>query len=125
MSYAEKVRGGQMVATVHAALSRLGSGELMKIRDGEGQTLAVFDGLVWVTQDGDPRDAFIAKGETFTLDRSGTAIVEALKDTRLAVLAANLPTATMAGRHAAVADNADEYLLNDIGVALRLISERQ
>ncbi len=51
----------------------------MKIRDGKGQILAVFDGLVWVTQDGDPRDAFVAKGGVFTFDRPGLAIVEAVK----------------------------------------------
>lgn len=77
-----------MVSTMHAALSRLGTGEVLKIRDGRGQTLAVFDGLVWVTQDGDLRDEFIAEGGSFTLDRSGLAIVEALVETRLAVLAA-------------------------------------
>jgi len=49
--------------------------------------LAVFDGLVWVTQDGDPRDAFVAKGGVFTFDRPGLAIVEAVKESRLAVLA--------------------------------------
>jgi hypothetical protein len=77
-----------MAATLHTELSRLGSGEILKIHDGRGRTLAVFKGLVWVTQDGDPRDAFIAKGETFTLDRPGLAIVEALSDTRLAVIEA-------------------------------------
>jgi hypothetical protein len=75
-----------MVSTVHAGLSRLRTGDVLKIRDGSGQILAVFDGLVWVTQDGDPADAFISKGATFTFDRSGLAIVEALSETRLAVL---------------------------------------
>jgi hypothetical protein len=76
----------EMASTLHAALSRLGSGEILKIRDGGGRTVAVFEGLVWVTQNGDPRDAFLAKGETFTLDRPGLAIVEALSETRLAVV---------------------------------------
>jgi hypothetical protein len=77
-----------MDSTLNAALSRLDAGEFLRIRDGIGQTLAVFDGLVWITQAGDPLDAFVAKGETFTLDRPGLAVVEALTDTRLAVLAA-------------------------------------
>jgi hypothetical protein len=77
-----------MASTLHATLSRLDAGEFLKIHDGGGQTLAVFDGLVWITQDGDPRDAFITRGETFTLDRPGLAIVQALTETRLAVLAA-------------------------------------
>ena len=103
-----------MVSTTHAALSRLGAGEVMQVLDGSGQTLAVFEGLVWVTQDGDPRDAFIAKGGSFTIDRPGLTVVEALADTRLAVLAA------VSEPHVAEAENADQYLLNDIGMALRL-----
>ena len=76
-----------MTLTFHPALARLDPGQFMKIRDGKGQILAVFDGLVWVTQDGDPRDAFVAKGGVFTFDRPGLAIVEAVKESRLAVLA--------------------------------------
>ena len=76
-----------MVTTFHPALERLGAGQFVKIRDGGGQTLAVFDGLVWITQDGDPRDAFVTRGDAFTLDRPGLAIVEALTDARFAVLA--------------------------------------
>ena len=67
-------------------LSRLRAGEFLRIEDGAGRSLAVFDGLVWVTQDGDPCDAFVARGQTFTLDRQGLAVIEALTDTRLIVL---------------------------------------
>lgn len=76
-----------MTATFHPALARLDAGQVLKVRDARGHTLAVFDGLVWVTQDGDPRDAFVAKGGVFTFDRPGLAIVEAMKESRLAVLA--------------------------------------
>jgi hypothetical protein len=71
----------------HPALAQLNPGQLLKIQDAKGQSLAVFDGLVWVTQDGDPRDAFVAKGGVFTFDRQGLAIVEAMKESHLAVLA--------------------------------------
>jgi len=76
-----------MTAMFHPALAQLNPGQFLKVRDAKGQTLAVFDGLVWVTQDGDPRDAFIAKGGVFTFDRPGLAIVEAMQESRLAVLA--------------------------------------
>ena len=76
-----------MTSSFHPALARLDAGQFLTIQDGKGQMLAVFDGLVWVTQDGDPRDAFVAQGGAFTFDRPGLAIVEALKETRLAVLA--------------------------------------
>lgn len=77
-----------MNATPNPTLTRLGAGEFLRILDGIGQTLVVFDGLVWITQAGDPLDSFVARGETFTLDRPGLAVVEALRDTRLAVLTA-------------------------------------
>ena len=76
-----------MTARFHPALARLVPGQFLKIQDGKGQMLAVFEGLVWVTQDGDPRDAFVAKGGVFEFDREGLAVVEALKESRLAVLA--------------------------------------
>ena len=77
-----------MTASFHPALARLDAGQVLKMHDAKGRTLAVFDGLVWVTQDGDPRDAFVAKGGVFTFDRPGLAIVEAMKESRLAVLTA-------------------------------------
>ena len=75
-----------MGTSFHPALERLAAGEFLKIRDGGGQTLAVFEGLVWVTQDGDPRDAFVTRGGAFTFDRPGLAIIEAMSDAQLAVL---------------------------------------
>jgi hypothetical protein len=76
-----------MATALNMQLARLGTGEFLKIRDGEGRRLQVIDGMVWITQDGDPRDAFVAKGESFVFDRGGLAIVEALVDSRMAVLA--------------------------------------
>jgi hypothetical protein len=77
-----------MGGTLDQRLSRLAAGEMLRVRDGIGQTLAVFHGLVWITQAGDPCDSFVAQGETFTFDRPGLALVEAVTDTRLAMLAA-------------------------------------
>ncbi len=79
-----------MKASFQPALARLVPGQVLKIRDGKGQMLAVFEGLVWVTQAGDPRDAFVTKGGVFEFDREGLAVVEALKESRLAVLATTL-----------------------------------
>ena len=75
-----------MEASFVTTLSRLRAGEFLRIEDGAGRSVSVFDGLVWVTQVGDPLDAFVSKGETFTLDRAGLTVIEALTDTRLTVL---------------------------------------
>lgn len=68
------------------ALTRLEHGDLLRIQRGLGQSIAVFEGLVWITQDGDARDIFVMGGETFTLDAHGPAIVYALQPSRVLVL---------------------------------------
>src|SRR5262245_57903669 len=109
------------MTTIHARISRLRTGEILKVRDGRGETLAVFEGLVWVTQDGDPRDAFIGKGGSLTLDRAGLAVVEAIADSRVAVLATSnggrgieAPLAAIVSTpHVAEAERAALHLLYD------------
>lgn len=60
---------------------------LLRIRRGRGQTVMVLEGLVWITQDGDPRDIFLEQGELFTLDGSPMTLVQALEDSRVLVFA--------------------------------------
>lgn len=67
-------------------VTRLRRGEFLRVSDGAGRTVVVFSGLLWITQDGDRRDIFVNRGQTFVLDRPGLAIVEAIEDTRLIVL---------------------------------------
>lgn len=74
--------------------TRLRQGATLRIREGEGRSIAVFNGLVWITQKGDPRDVFVASGQTFTIDRPGLVLVDAMNDTDLIVLAPGVPAAT-------------------------------
>ena len=83
----DKVEVTRVELTFHPMIARLGAGQFLRIEEGNGKTVAVFDGLVWVTQHGDPRDAFVARGESFMLDRPGLAIVEAMTEARVALLA--------------------------------------
>lgn len=76
------------------ASARLRRGATLRIRDGEGHRIAVLSGLVWITQEGDPRDVFIASGQTFTIDRPGLILVDAMNDTDLIVFAAGAPVPT-------------------------------
>ena len=64
-----------------------GAGQFLKIRTARVGSSPSSTGLVWVTQAGDPRDAFVAKGGVFEFDRQGLAVVEAFKESRLAVFA--------------------------------------
>jgi hypothetical protein len=62
----------------------------VSVRGGMGQTIVCDSGTVWVTQDGDPRDVILSAGRSFTIDRIGTALMQAFEPSsiRIAGLAA-------------------------------------
>jgi hypothetical protein len=68
------------------ALRDLPAGDVLPVRRAKGKGVAVVQGLVWITQDGDPRDLFISAGQSLVFDRSGLALVQAIETSRLAVL---------------------------------------
>jgi hypothetical protein len=57
----------------------------ISVVDGKGARVAVIDGRVWITQEDDSRDILLRPGQTFTLDRDGTTIIEALADAEVAL----------------------------------------
>lgn len=67
-------------------LLSLEAGRVLRIDDPIGQSIAVFDGTVWLTQVNDEgRDVFLGSGETFDFDRDGPVIVEGIANARLIV----------------------------------------
>jgi len=58
---------------------RLARGGALRLRDAAGCTVMCCAGTVWITQENDARDIFLAAGERFTFDRKGLALIRAEK----------------------------------------------
>ena len=58
---------------------RLAPGGALQLRDAAGYTVMCCAGVVWITQENDIRDIFLAAGERFTFDRKGLALIRAEK----------------------------------------------
>jgi hypothetical protein len=90
-----------MDTTFSTPVTELRSGALMRVEAGAGHAVAVFDGLLWITQSGDSRDVFLRPGETFSFDGSGRVVMQALSHARLAVCPADDASGTPERRRAA------------------------
>lgn len=66
----------------------LAKGSMLKIEDGRGIVLEVKRGMLWLTQEGDTRDRYIAAGDWLRLDGDGLAIANALQRTVVCIAAA-------------------------------------
>jgi hypothetical protein len=60
-------------------------GRLLRLRESAGSTLTARAGEVWITEQDNPRDVLLRPGQSFTLGRSGLALVEAFSDASIAL----------------------------------------
>jgi hypothetical protein len=56
----------------------IGSGSTLRVDDGKGMLLYVWQGSVWLTQESDRRDHLVKSGESFRIDRTGTILISSL-----------------------------------------------
>ena len=70
-----------MSTSEHIVLDQLvmARGSSLRIEDGRGITIRVRWGGAWLTQESDGRDYYLSPGESFCLDRDGSALVTALR----------------------------------------------
>ena len=62
-------------------------GSLARIEDGRGILLSVWDGGLWITEEGNHRDYYIRAGERFQLQREGVTLAYAMQDANFTVAA--------------------------------------
>lgn len=90
-----------METSLSHSLVRLPAGELLSLDGARGNCVVVFQGKVWITQQGDERDHILSSGESFTFDRPGLALVEALETSSVVVLTEPAATPEPIGYEAA------------------------
>ena len=62
-------------------------GGLALIEDGKGMVIALWDGELWITQAGDPRDYVLRAGASFRLGREATVLAAAQGESRITLTA--------------------------------------
>lgn len=65
----------------------LPSGALMPFQSVPGERVRILYGRIWLTEEGNLRDAFLASGEEVSLATRGRAVIEALGPARVQVTA--------------------------------------
>lgn len=71
---------------VHGGIG-MARGSLARIADGQGLVVEVWDGEVWITQEGETRDYFIRAGESLRITRQGATLLYALKNAHVTLTA--------------------------------------
>ena len=54
-------------------------GSILRVENGRDMVITVLEGELWLTQERDRRDRYLAAGQSFRLDRPGVAIAHAMK----------------------------------------------
>ena len=58
---------------------QIARGGLLKLREARDMVIEVHNGALWITEEGDSRDYYVAKGDWLRLDCDGLAIAHALE----------------------------------------------
>jgi len=74
---------------VHGGMG-MARGSSVRIEDGAGILVYVWEGELWITQEGDQRDHFVSPGRWFRLERDGASLLYATRPTH-ATLTARTP----------------------------------
>lgn len=62
-------------------------GQIMSLKNANGTQLHVASGCLWITQEQDRRDFVLQAGESIRFESQGKAVISALRDSRLTLIA--------------------------------------
>jgi Protein of unknown function (DUF2917) len=71
---------------VHGSLG-MARGSVLRIEDGRDMVVYVWEGGIWLTQEGDRRDRYIGPGDCFRIDRDGVTLAQATQGTTVSLTA--------------------------------------
>ena len=71
----------------------LARGNLLRIEDGRGMLVRVIRGSMWITEEGDQRDRFVAAGSQFRIASNGLTLVSAISSGTIALIPPYVPGA--------------------------------
>jgi len=63
----------------------LAKDQVLALPAADGACVTSEDGVVWITQDGDPRDVVLTPGDTFCLERDTATLVQAFAPARIRI----------------------------------------
>jgi hypothetical protein len=61
------------------------TGSLLRIDDGAGALLHVWEGELWLTQEGSRKDVMLLAGQSFRIERDGATIVHAFRPSKVSL----------------------------------------
>ncbi len=59
---------------------------LLTVRDGAGTLIICRSGALWITQEGDIRDAIVEPAASFTIRKAGATVITALRTSSLTLI---------------------------------------
>ena len=74
-----------MLAPLELEPIALAARSVHRIENGRDMQVSCARGVVWITQERDPRDLILSAGQSVVLDRPGLAVVFAFKDAMITV----------------------------------------
>ena len=63
----------------------LAPGSVMRVEDAHSSLIHVWEGAVWITQEGDERDYFVPAGKSFRVSRDGLTLIAAIHRSAIAL----------------------------------------